>query len=149
MRMTASSPGRLLALLPIVAMVLAGCVGGETGWRPPESAQVWDVVWDVPVQRVAETMQQQGLDCTGLTLAELPPRNTRHAGICRLSGELVEVVTFGDREERFAFLSSRSEEGHIVAGSKWAIGIRDRRLAERVQRVLGGELHNGIIAIPT
>ncbi len=120
MRTTTASRACLLALLPVLAVVAAGCAGGRSGWRPPESAQAWDV----PVQHVVERMQRQGLDCTGLTLAELPPRNTRHAGICRLGGELVEVVTFGDQEERFAFLiSRRSDEGYtpqdtIVAGPK-------------------------------
>lgn len=71
---------RWLALLPVVAVLLAGCVGGETGWRPPESADAWDV----PVRQVVESMERNGFDCTGLTLAELPPRNTRHAGVCRL-----------------------------------------------------------------
>ncbi len=64
-------------------------------------------------------------------------------------------MTFGDQEQRFAFLTSRrSDEGYtpqdtIVAGPRWGIGIRDRDLAERVQRALGGELHKGTIAIPT
>jgi hypothetical protein len=64
-------------------MVAAGCTGGRTGWSPPESAQAWDV----PVQQVVDTMQRHGLNCAGLTLAELPPRNSRHAGICRLGGD--------------------------------------------------------------
>lgn len=134
-----------------MAVLLAGCVGGETGWRPPESADAWDV----PVRQVVESMERNGFDCTGLTLAELPPRNTRHAGVCRLEGELVEVVTFGDREQRFGFLTSRrSDEGYtpqatIVAGPRRAIGIRYRQLAERVRRALGGELHKGTIGIPT
>jgi hypothetical protein len=141
---------RRLALLPVVAVLLAGCfgddVGGESGWRPPESAQAWDV----PVQEVLERMQRRGLDCTVLWLAELPPRNTRRAGVCRLAGELVEVVTFGDQEQRFAFLTShRGEEGYIVAGEKWAVGLRDRRVAQRVQRALGGEIEHGIIGIPS
>ena len=65
------------------------------------------------------------------------------------------MVTLGDREQRFAFLTSRrSDEGYtpqatIVAGPRWAIGIQDPALAERVGRGLGGELHKGTIGIPT
>lgn len=64
-------------------------------------------------------------------------------------------MTFGDQEQRFAFLTGRrSDEGYtpqatIVAGSRWAIGIQDRELAERVRRAMGVELHKGTIAIPT
>ena len=136
---------RRWVLLGLTAVTLgpAGCGSGDD---PPPPRQA--LAWDVPVAEVVEAMGEQGLACTDLRLATLPPRNTRHAGICRLRGEWVEVVTFGDSQERFAFLSSRRrEEDTMVAGPKWAVGLERRVLAERVQGALGGELVPGTIAV--
>jgi hypothetical protein len=123
---------RSLLLVPVVALVIAGCGSGS-------SNQLGSVH---SASQVVDYMGKHGFPCT-----DVQPNKgaafVREELDCTVDGESATIDVWNSNSQRATLEKAFSSfmSGATVEGDKWSISVESDAEARKIQKVTGGTVH--------